>query len=156
MTPNGLWIFDARKAKDAAAKIVAHFSAQSLEEALREAFDASTITREPPRIFIPSRSKPDLLVKFLQEPEKYKTFIGESVEGRGVYGNWDTAVSNRTVQDNPHKQFFVYDHAHGILVDYINREGASILPAEICESYLKWMERGLARCIKPYHHFMQE
>ena len=71
MTPNGLWIFDARKAKDAAAKIVAHFSAQSLEEALREAFDASTITHEPARIFIPSRSKPDLLVKFLQEPEKY-------------------------------------------------------------------------------------
>lgn len=144
-----MWVFGLNNARDLASRVTALVNKKTLDESIQQAYFEQLDPTANPVLYFPTRSAPTLFIELLQDPKKYDVYGGE--KSQGVYGSLENALDGRTTEkDNIHKYFLVYDPAHRIFLDMIDREGKSMWNTEIRDQYLHFMSQGLGCQLEPY------
>ncbi|MEK6855988.1 MAG: hypothetical protein AABX66_02395 [Nanoarchaeota archaeon] len=139
--PNDELVYSLENARELASLVRVLFFSGTLEEAVREAEDwqIEKMVEGRVRVFIPANTDSLTPAKFeelLRAPTKYDLVSGRVIDGPAIYGRPDVAFLGKTKDDpRPHPGFLVYDTNAAVIVDYIGRDGKTLINRMAREQY---------------------
>ena len=126
--------YDIDKVLMAARNLTGIFKKSGLDEAVLEASSAQEINEIPGRVHVYfsadlDNCSPAQFEDMLLYPERISFRPGSPNEARSIYPTWEQALAGTIAGSNPrlHPAFFVYDSNAALVVDYVDRNGRSLL-----------------------------
>ena len=133
--------------KEFSAEVRSLFKTSTLDTAIHIASDEQMESFDLGRVqvFIPTteRVTPSIFHELLVDPQSYLLRLGDDPCAIfPIYGTKrDAFLGSVKMAQRPHPGFFVYDASSGIIVDFINRDGKSMMNPALRSEFIGMLER---------------